>query len=82
MTEHEQRIADHVAAMNKHLRGECIKEVRYCDDDERKQMGLDEGEDWVVILFKTGHKLVLSQDPEGNGPGAAFTTYQECQVIC
>jgi len=72
----------HEIHMNTALKNQTIKEVRYMSDEDREEGGFDEGDRYVEIVFKTGHKIVLMQDPEGNGPGAAFTTFVTCDTLC
>ena len=64
---------------SKHLVGKKIKSVRYLTDDEVESQGWDSSS--LVIELDSGELLWISQDDEGNGPGAIFTTIKDLQVI-
>lgn len=68
-----------VKEVGKHLQGRTIKSVRYLTDKEMESL------DWyasaVVLILDNGQLLWASQDDEGNGPGAIFTTIEELPVI-
>lgn len=64
---------------NKHLVGKTIKNVRYMTDEEIMNNG------WcnrpLVIFFTDGSYMYASQDDEGNGAGALFTSIDGLEII-
>ena len=62
------------------LTGRKITSVRYMGDDEaERQMGWDRC--GLVIELDNGLQLILSQDDEGNGPGALFTSIKDHDTL-
>lgn len=70
---------DWAEAANKKLKGQRIKCARYMTDKEVEQMGWDQRA--LVIVLQNGHILMVSQDDEGNGPGAVFTTFDDLPIM-
>lgn len=60
------------ATANKFLKGKTIKSVRYLVDEELEMLGWTNRA--LVITFTDGSYIFPSQDEEGNGPGALFTS--------
>lgn len=56
----------------RHLQGRTIVAVRYMTADERQN--LDWPDSALVLELDSGQLLWPSQDDEGNGAGALFTT--------
>ena len=64
---------------NKLLTGKRIAHVRYMNDKEMKEfMWTERG---IVIFLEDGTAVVVSQDDEGNGPGALLTNNKEIPII-
>lgn len=63
----------------KYLKGRKIVDVRYLTDKEMDGLGWDQSA--IVIKLDNGELLWASQDDEGNGPGALFTTIDELPII-
>lgn len=61
------------------LVGKTIKNVRYMTDKEMKQHFWSNKP--LVIFFTDGTYMYASQDDEGNGAGALFTSMDDLQVI-
>lgn len=63
----------------KALKGKTIDYARYMSDEHQREF------DWygksLEIVFTDGTSMILSQDDEGNGPGAAFTTIDGLETI-
>lgn len=71
--------AQWIEKIGKFLIGKTIKSVSYLTPKATEQLG------WyrkaVVIEFDDGSMIFPSQDDEGNGPGALFTSDDELPVI-
>jgi hypothetical protein len=67
------------AAAAKLLMGRKVTHVRYLTDAEIKELGWYEKS--LVITFDNGLSIFASQDDEGNGAGALFTTDEKLQTI-
>ena len=65
--------------INTMLVGQTIKECRLMTQEELEATGWESRA--VVIQFKSGHSIFASQDDEGNGPGAIFTTFKKLPTI-
>jgi hypothetical protein len=67
------------AAAAKLLMGRKVVHVRYLEQEEMDDL------DWygstLVITFDNGLSIFASQDDEGNGPGALFTTDEKLSTI-
>jgi hypothetical protein len=61
------------------LKGKVVAEVRYMTYKEMDEEGWEECT--VVIFFTDGTYVFPSQDDEGNGPGALFTSDDEHPVL-
>ncbi len=61
------------------LVGKKIAQVRYLYSGELQEMGWNEGS--LVIIFDDGSYIFASQDDEGNGPGALFTSDKKLPII-
>jgi len=61
------------------LEGRKITSARYLTDREAENQGWDSS--GLVIFLDDGNHLVLSRDDEGNRPGAAFTSYEDLEII-
>jgi hypothetical protein len=76
MTDYAKVWGDRVA---KELVGKAIVAVRYLTEEEREELG------WysrsVVIQLSDGTLLWPSQDDEGNGAGALFTTIEALPTV-
>lgn len=76
MTDYAKTWGDKVA---KQLVGKAIVAVRYLTEEEREDLG------WynrsVVIQLDDGTLIWPSQDDEGNGAGALFTTLDELPTV-
>lgn len=62
------------AAAAKQLVGRKIIGARYMDQSEAEHLGWDERSFVLILDDKTC--IFASQDDEGNGPGALFTTLE------
>lgn len=71
---------DYVKQLNDHLAGKTIKEIKPLGKLDLKSLDW-EGEEVLAIYFTDGNYMVAAQDPEGNGPGAIFTTVKHAEVI-
>lgn len=56
-----------------------IEHVRYLTDEEAEGLGWYEKS--LVIILDDGSYLFASQDDEGNGAGALFTSWEDLQTI-
>jgi hypothetical protein len=55
------------------LVGKTVKEVRHMSPDEIEQFGwYEDYKETTMIIFTDKTAAILSQDPEGNGPGFMF----------
>jgi hypothetical protein len=72
-----------VAKANHTFQGAIIESVRFLDARECEALGWDQGTFVFQIRLKNGdrHAIYASQDDEGNGPGAMFTTHEEHQTL-
>ena len=61
------------------FKGKEIKEIRYTTDKEMEAMLWYQA--GPVIEFTDGTSLTVSQDDEGNGPGALFSSDAAISVI-
>ena len=52
--------------------GARLLQIRGAKREELDELGWDEWHPTVVMLFDNGLSLIVSQDEEGNGPGALF----------
>jgi hypothetical protein len=59
--------------------GKTIARVRYPTDTEIENMMWDEA--GPVLVFTDGSWMMASQDDEGNGPGALFTSDTAMKTI-
>jgi len=55
----------------KDFKGKVISEIRHMDEAEQSAYGWDKP--GIAIEFTDKTWMVISQDEEGNGPGAVFT---------
>ncbi len=71
--------AQWIEKIGKFLIGKTVKSVSYLSEKETKALG------WysraLVIEFEDGSQIIPSQDDEGNGPGALFTSDKDLPVI-
>lgn len=76
MTDYAKTWGDKVA---KELVGKTIVAVRYLTDEEREDL------DWynrsIVLQLSDGTLIWPSQDDEGNGAGALFTTIESLPTV-
>lgn len=61
------------------LAGKTVEEVRYLTDEEQDQLYWHQK--GPIIIFTDGSFVFPSQDNEGNGPGALFTSDNELPTI-
>lgn len=61
------------------LVGKTIKEVRYLNPSEQSKLGWDNAS--IVMIFTDGSYAFPSQDDEGNGAGALFTSDERAHCI-
>lgn len=74
MSEHPY-IQRTVEGLRKHLVGQKIVSIGYLSKEECEEIGWDET--CLYITLENGVSLFPSQDDEGNGPGAVFTTIED-----
>lgn len=61
------------------FQGKTIARVRYLTSEEQRSMGWYEA--GPVLVFTDGSWMIASQDDEGNGPGALFTSEPKMETI-
>lgn len=61
------------------LVGKTIEEVRYLTDEEQEALMWYNSS--LVIFFTDGSHIFPSQDDEGNGAGALFTSFKNLPTI-
>lgn len=61
------------------LVGRKIATVHYLPTKDQQDMMWDGG--CIVLVLDDGNSIFPSQDDEGNGPGAIFTTYDDLPTI-
>lgn len=61
-----------IDALTPHLVGQKIASIAYIDGASCEEMGWDAST--IVITLENGVQFFPSQDDEGNGPGALFTS--------
>ncbi len=61
------------------LIGRKITAVRVMTDEERAVSGW--GGSPLVLVLDDGNEIWASQDDEGNGPGAIFTTIESIPIL-
>lgn len=76
MTTLKQQWADQAAAK---LVGRTITEVRYLTGQEQEDLGWYNAS--LVVFFDDGSYMFPSQDDEGNGAGALFTSHEDLPTI-
>lgn len=69
----------HWTDLAKKLRGLTITDVRYLTRTEAEEMGWHARS--VALILSDGTAIFPSQDGEGNGPGALFTTDDDLPTI-
>lgn len=65
--------------LTKHLQGRTISQVRFLTSAEAKHFGWHET--GIVLFLDDGNHIISSIDPEGNGPGSIFTSYDEIPTV-
>lgn len=80
MTPHTKKgVADADAT----FKGAVITGIHFLTEAELENLGWEQGTFVIAVRLKNGeeHALFASQDDEGNGPGALFTTHPKHQTL-
>lgn len=67
------------AKVREHLVGRTITDVQYLPAREQNEMMWDRS--GIVLILDDGNSVYPSQDDEGNGPGALFTSFEDLPIV-